>query len=148
MPRRFSSPTLAVSIAALFLAACGGGDGDDGGKREIEATIKGYLAAVADGDGRRACGYLTENAQLGIFEFRRVHVGPDHPGQACAAIVERNRRPPQTRGVEISGIEIDGDEAEASVSGTPVELRKTDGAWKINVFGLATDVRDRRATLQ
>jgi len=145
MPRRFPSLKVPLVAAAFILAACGGGDTDDGAEREIQAAIKGYLGAVADRDGQRACGYLTENAQLGIFEFRRVHVGPDHPDDACADIVERHRRPPRTRGVQITGIRIDGDDAEATVAGTPVELKKEDGAWKINVFGVATDVRERQA---
>ena len=69
--------------ATLFVGACGDDGTDDAADREIKATITGYLSAVANREGKRASGYLTENAQLGIFEFRRVHVGPDHPGEAC-----------------------------------------------------------------
>jgi hypothetical protein len=129
-------------LAALALAAPGCGGRDDG---EIRDALTGYLDAVADRDGSRACGYLTENAQLGIFEFKLVHIAPHHPAAACAAIVER-RAPSlaanSLRDVQIEQIEVDGDHATTQVGGHEAQLVKVDDEWKIDVFGLASDVAD------
>jgi hypothetical protein len=129
---------VAVIGAALALSGCGGND-----HGEIRAAIKGYLDAVAEGDGRRACTYLTENAQLGVFEFKFVHIAPDHPQEACAATVTRRaptERASRLRGAAVNDIAVDGDRAEAKVDGHGVQLVRVDGAWKLNVFGVATDV--------
>jgi len=54
MSPRVPSRPLALVLAALVIAGCGESDANDGAKREIEAAIRGYLAAVADRNGRRA----------------------------------------------------------------------------------------------
>lgn len=135
MRSRYTGVLVAI---ALGFSACGGGEND-----EIRSTVSGYLDAVAKRDGRRACSYLTENAQLGVFEFKLVHVAPDHPAEACAATVARQaakRRANRLRDAEVDEIMVDGDHATAKVDGHEIKLENVDGAWKIAVFGLASDI--------
>lgn len=131
---------LALALALAPLGACGG--------REDEAVgdaVRAYLAAVADRDGKRACGLLTRGAQLRTFRTRRAHAGADHPSQACAAVVasfgplygvER------VRGVAVSRIAVEGDRAKARADGFAVKLVKVDGEWKLARSGLAQDIGD------
>jgi hypothetical protein len=131
-----------LALALTALCACGGGEGDDG---EVGDAVRGYLSAVADGDERRACGFLTRDAQLRVFRTKRAHAGPDHPARACAAVVasfgplygaKRVGR------VAVSDIAVDGDRAQARADGLPVKLEKVEGDWKLAVPGLAQDVGD------
>ena len=133
---------LALALALASLGACGGGESDDD---KVGDTLRGYLAAVADRDGRRACGFLTREAQLRIFTTRRAHTGRDHPAESCASVVEsfgplygtgRIRR------VAVSGVAVADDRARARVDGFRVRLEKVRGDWKIAVAGLAQDVGD------
>lgn len=129
---------VAAFAAAFVVAGCGG---DDTGA--IERTVEAYLAAVAERDGAAACAELTENAQLGIFEFRRVHVGPDHPEKACARVVRRQRLAGDRDVLldpRVEDVEFDGDAATARVNGVEATLKRDDGEWKLDVFGLASDV--------
>lgn len=127
-----------ISSASLGLAACG----SDSAETEVESAVERYLEAVGDGEGEVACGLLTPEAQLGVFDFRLVHAGADHPDEACARIVERNRLRGETelRGVEVSSVEVDGKAATASVNGVEAELELVSGEWRIARFGLAESV--------
>ena len=107
--------------------------------------VRGYLGAVADRDGPRACRHLTRSAQLRTFRSRAAHAARDHPAQACATVVEsfgplygRAR----VKRVAVSEIAVDGDRAEARAGRFPVKLEKVDGKWKIAVSGLAQEVGD------
>lgn len=130
-----------LALALAPLGACGGGDDE-----AVGDAVRGYLAAVADRDGKRACTLLTRDAQLRTFRTRRAHAGTDHPAQACAAVVasfgplygvERVRR------VAVSGIAVEGDRAKARADGFEVELEKAEGEWKLARSGLAQDIGDR-----
>jgi len=141
---------LTASLALLLLTAgsCGGDETD-----EVKRTISGYLTSVADRNGRAACSHLTKNGQLGVLEFKRAHIGADHPAEACAAVVDRPARQlsaSRLRRPQIAKIEIDGDQASAKVDGFEVKLKREDADWRIDTFGLATDVggKEAPATLQ
>lgn len=133
-------PLIALS---LWLAACGMSAEDD-----VRDALRAYLSAVAAGDARAACGRLTENGQLGVFEFRKIHAGPDHPGEACAGIAAGTKLPgggaARLRAAEVGEVTVDGDSAGAVVDGVPVTLERVDGEWLIDVFGLASDVAGGR----
>jgi hypothetical protein len=114
------------SLAATVLTACGTDSAADD-PAAVEEVVEAYLAAVGDGRGRAACEHLTAEAQLGVFDFRLVHAGADHPDQACARIVERNRLRGERalKDVEVTDIEIDGEAATASADGVDVGLAES-----------------------
>ena len=127
-------------LALAPLGACGESEDE-----KVDDTVRGYLAAVADRDGRRACSFLTREAQLRTFTTRRAHAGRDHPAEACASVVAsfgplygtgRIRR------VEVSRIAVTGDRARARADGFRVRLEKVRGDWKIASAGLAQDIGD------
>jgi hypothetical protein len=124
--------------ASLAAPACGG----ESAETEVEDVLERYLEAVGNGDGEAACELLTPEAQLGVFDFRLVHEGADHPDQACARIVERNRLrgDEELESVDVSSVEVDGGVATASVSGVVAELELVADEWKIARFGLAESV--------
>ncbi len=133
-------PCVLFAVALASLAACGGGEEEDAGD-----VVRDYLAAVADRDGPRACRLLTRKAQLRVFRRRRAHAGRDHPGQACATVVE-SFGPLYGRGrlrrAEVSEVSVKGDRAEARADRFPVKLVKVKDEWKITVSGLAQNVGD------
>ena len=107
--------------------------------------MRGYLAAVADRDGRRACGFLTREAQLRTFTTRRAHAGRDHPAEACATVVASFAAlygPRRLRRVTLSRIAVADDRARARADGFRVRLEKVGDDWKIAVSGLAQDIGD------
>ena len=136
------APWVCLLLALAPLGACGDGESDD---EKVGDTVRGYLTAVADRDGRRACSFLTREAQLRTFTTRRAHAGRDHPAEACASVVAsfgplygtgRIRR------VEVSGIAVADDRARARADGFRVRLAKVRGDWKIAVSGLAQRIGD------
>lgn len=144
--RRAASTTLAIAACAA-LAGCGGdgrgGDGRGADERAVAEAVRGYLAAVAERDGARACAHLTRNAQLGVFEFRRVHAAPDHPDEACAEVVRETAArldEARLRDAAVEEVAVDGDRATARVAGAEALLRRVGGRWLIDAFGLAGDV--------
>ena len=130
-------------LALTSLGACGGGGESEDAK--IGETVRSYLAAVADRDGKRACGFLTRKAQLRTFRRRRAHAGSDHPAEACASVVADFAGlygPGRLRRVTVSRITVTGDRARARADDLPVRLAKVEGDWKIAISGLAQDVAD------
>ena len=69
----------AVTVVALALAACGGGDvrPDD----PVETVREFYRAALVDGDADRACDLLAARAERGLTT--------DRPAPPCDAAIER-----------------------------------------------------------
>ena len=141
-PRASGARWAWLALALATLGACGGGESEDG---KVRDAVRGYLSAVADRDGRRACRFLTREAQLRTFTTRRAHAGRDHPAQACAAVVA-SFGPLYGRGrlrrVTISRIAVTGDRARARADGFRVRLEKVRGDWKIAVSGLAQGIGD------
>jgi hypothetical protein len=136
-PRRIA--VLLVGLATLS-AGCGGDDRGD--EQAIKRVLTTYLSAVAAADGRQACARLTENAQLGVFEFKRAHAGTDHPAEACADTIRRHAPGGRARlrARHDVTVRVDGDRADATVDGYEVKLERHSGQWKIATFGLAGDV--------
>jgi hypothetical protein len=129
-------------LVLASLGGCGGGESED---EKVADAVHGYLAAVADRDGRRACRFLTREAQLRTFTRRRAHAGRDHPAQACAAVVGSFASlygPGRIRRVTVSRIAVAGDSARARADRFRVRLEKVQGDWKLAVSGLAQDIGD------
>lgn len=141
-PRASAARWAWLALVLASLGACGVGTGEDD---EVGDAVRGYLAAVADRDGRRACSFLTREAQLRTFRTRTAHAGPDHPAEACATVVA-SFAPLYGRGrirrATVSRITVTDDRASARADGFRVRLEKVRGEWKIAVSGLAQDIGD------
>jgi hypothetical protein len=53
--RKMKNLGLALVAAVAVLAGCGGGSDKD----KVQAVVKTYLGALADGDGQKACDQMT-----------------------------------------------------------------------------------------
>jgi outer membrane murein-binding lipoprotein Lpp len=106
-----------VMAAASIVSGCGNerSDGD-----QIRDTIRELGAAVADGDGRRACGRLTAKARQHV-----VRANPLVGAHSCAEVVdaaddvatEGQRR--QARSIAVERVEVRGNRARAYLRDSP-----------------------------
>src|SRR3712207_2897492 len=122
-----------AAAAALALAGCGGGDSSSE-KAEIERVVNDYFTAFATGDGAKACGQLTTDAQVELVEATRANDCPEALEVAAKQPdVERFRE--DLADAEVVEVDITGPKATATVRALGVEekvpLAKQDGAWKI-----------------
>lgn len=127
--RRNSFFPLMVALVAM-LVGCGETNRD-----EIESTLKGFDSALAEGDGRKACEFLSESARAEI----------ERRGD-CAKLAARlsrlgRRTAPEVKALgsgKVSNVTVEGTVATAQVhapGGYParsVELEETEGGWKIS----------------
>ncbi len=119
----------AACLAALaLLAGCGDED-------EITKVGRTYFAALADGDGPKACEQLTATARAGFAHS----VGAPSYGLSCEQFVEQKLYlfvgrdgKDAFRNTKLSPVEIDGDKATAGA----VHFRREDGKWRVEpAFG-------------
>ena len=121
---------LGVALAALVLAAGCGGDGDD--LQQAHDAVSDYVTAIAEGDGARACGRMTERTQEQFTE--------DEPqAGSCEEAVQRVRdqlsdedlAPLRDPRIEVT---LNRDKATASVQDGPSDLTviKVGGRWLID----------------
>jgi hypothetical protein len=136
-----------ATVSLIALAGCGGDDkdSDSGSDRgydpagEVRSVLNDYFAALADGDGEKACGFLSEDGRKKI----------EDAGQGeCAALVEtgveQTGKDPY-KDVKLSSIEVTDDTATThysiEVEGQTVEadqsLVKEDGEWKLEAADTA-----------
>jgi hypothetical protein len=121
---------VAVMAAGLALAVapgCGGSDEDD-----VKDVIKDYASGVAEGDGKKVCGTLSEDSKK---QF-------DQAGSKCEDAFKSfggfltDEQKDKLKDID-PDVEIDGDNATANVDelqgtgSTEVKLKKEDGDWKI-----------------
>jgi hypothetical protein len=121
---------LVVALAVLALAA---GCGSDGGGDIDQArdAVSDYFTAIAEGDGARACGRMTEQAQQqfadqggsGSCEEAVERLSEQLPDQDLAPL-----RDPQV------DVTLNRDKATASVEDGPSDITvvKVDGGWLID----------------
>ena len=128
-----------------LLAGCGGGGGSASDTDAVAQTLKSATSALASGDGGKACGYLTPDAQrqaqlqAGIAALGTTDC-PTMVNRATAFMSPLDRK--QIESLEPSNIAVNGDSASATVAtqvgGSPMSvdlnLQKVDGDWKISGF--------------
>jgi hypothetical protein len=134
------SRTLCV-IAVALLGGCGGG-GPKSDPEAIHDLLKGGAQAVAAGDGDKACGYLTPEAQQQVIQLAGGF-GPSDCASAvklaAATLAPLDRK--QVEDAEPQNIQVIGATATAEVvvpsstnQGQAVQLtlQKTTDGWRIS----------------
>ncbi len=124
----------AAVLAAVGLAACGGGQDPD---VAVRSTVTRYFAALGKGDPRRACAQLSEPSRerLAEFGYDVLSTGDRTCASAYRRLFEsvaapRLRRLARPRIVRVSRT---GDRASVQVDGigSAVELVKSGDGWRI-----------------
>jgi len=124
---------LLLAALPFALVACGGNEED----RAAE-PVKSYLAALADGDGERACDQLTGNAQRELIAGLAEGL-PEAGVMTCEEAVEKMSGivgPDEADLLSDAEVEVtlDGDRGKARpVEGTDtIDIVKSDGRWLID----------------
>jgi hypothetical protein len=135
-------------LAITLLAAGCGGSGPQTDADAITQLLKSAAKAAADGDGDKACGYLTADAQRQVV----LQTGAGVLGQSdCATAVKRAQfvltplDKQRIASLAPAGIQISGTSASATVAtgaGAPagqgisiqLQLQKQGSDWKISSF--------------
>jgi hypothetical protein len=132
----------------LAVAGCGGG----GPKSDAEAvaqTLKDVASAVSKGDGGKACGYLTADAQrqaalqAGVAQAFGDTDCPTLVSRATAFLSPLDRK--QIKSLEPANVQVNGTSASATLASSPVaaqgqpmsvqlNLQKVGQDWKISGF--------------
>lgn len=127
---------VAAGVAAVLAAggvSCGGSD-----EARIRSAIDDVQAAFEDGDLAGVCDSMTDAARMHVRSIGHKSKG------SCArslrtvyAAIAKERRRPRATEREVLAVEVDGDEASATVSfgggskGT-VPLAKEGDEWKVD----------------
>jgi hypothetical protein len=126
--------TLALALGSgALLLGCGTSDRD-----RAAGTVKTYLSALADGDGKRACDQLTGQAQRDLVAGLLEKV-PELAALSCPEAVRKIGAligPDEKATLTEAKIRVtlNGDRAQAIPAGgtDTVDLVKTDGGWLIS----------------
>jgi len=127
--RRGLIVVLAVAAATTGIGACGS---DDSGNDEatIKQVLTDYTAALAAGDGEKACGFVAEEGKKQLEQ-----VGGGDCVKAISALSQLIPAPEKAKltDLEIVSVRIDGDRATAEIRGAdrPAQLQKVDDNWLI-----------------
>ena len=142
--RQVGIPILVVAV----LAGCGGGGAPKSDADAVAQTLKDAAGAVADGDGDKACSYLTPDAQ----RQAQLQVGAGVLGNVdCPTLVKRATAfmapldKEQIKDLQPQNVQVNGDSASATLAtntGAPagqgisvqLNLQKVNGDWKISGF--------------
>jgi len=143
-------PIALLASIALALGGCGGDDDGGGGstagggeEEQVRGAVKGYLTAVAEGDGDAACDLLSAASRETV---ERLAEQVDAEGCVDAfenAIAQAEVDVEEARAsleeLEIADVEIDGDRATVSIRREGAEesgaLVREDGAWRVDIDG-------------
>ena len=120
----------AASIAALaLLASCGGGP-----ESEVKDAVKSYGKALAKGDGRTACGLVTDGFRDQIAEATGARSCEDAVEAQASQLTADQRDALNIN--SFNKITITRSGASAEVADMPVEvlLVETENGWKIDGF--------------
>jgi hypothetical protein len=139
--------TLPISLVlvVLVLGGCGGDDDKPSANRTIpldlpseagvSEAIRGYLTALNDGDGTRACRLLDDRGQAALIAF----LPSDQAAIHCEVAVRRVRRQIiPVRRFKIEQVSVSGRSATANVEATDppyssgVLLANQGDGWKIS----------------
>jgi hypothetical protein len=139
--------TLSLAIlatAALGVVGCGGDSGGDD-ESQVKDVVTSYANAIADRDGDKACGYMTEAAQKQV-EAAGKALGADGCGEVIEKVTEdaSDKEKDQLKDIEVTSVKIDGDRAVVQVkaageTGDPSNLVKEDGDWKIDADNASSE---------
>jgi uncharacterized protein YgiB involved in biofilm formation len=130
--RRRRALALLVAATSSAVVACGGSDSDT-----VKDTVRSYIQAVLDGDGRTACALLTSDASK-AFVDRVASTTNTHDCATAfgkeAATLSSNQKAVY-RSAVLQQVTVTGSDATAVVrfttTTTTIELRKVGGNWRI-----------------
>jgi hypothetical protein len=138
------SALAAVLITSVALLGCGGSGGGD--EQAVKTTVTQFMAALANGDGAKACSLATAQAQ------QRLTAQGAQAGTSCPAIISAisKRLPPQIKqGLQTAKVKkasVNGDTATVAdkdisssagnlgpfLGGGSTTLKKENGTWKLS----------------
>lgn len=127
--------TFLAVLAVVVLAGCGADGGESSDEDQVRQAASGFLDAVRDGDGARACDLLGEDAREKVERFaERFGRTLDSPTD-CARILELSQSQ-YPSSFTIVNVDIDGGRATASADGVDgsvdVPLVKDGDDWKVD----------------
>jgi ketosteroid isomerase-like protein len=126
--------TLAV-VAVLPLGACGGSDEDD-----VRSASEDFVSAFKDENWGEVCSLMTDKSKVQLERAGKA-IGADG---GCEDVWEKasklvdDRAKEQLEDFEIESVKVDGDRATvttAEAQGSPTQLRKEDGEWRVDFEG-------------
>jgi hypothetical protein len=141
-----------IAIAALVLAACGGGSNDDQpaagsvSKEEVRATIEGVLRAALNGDAAGFSSYLAASCQgkedltRGVGLLRSLLGGLGAEGEISVRVPDVEFDAADANHVTVTGLPglellVDDEAAEdgvaTGIANVSLKLVREGGAWKI-----------------
>ena len=147
-PRLLQGRIVSIAALALLLAGCGGGGAPKSDADAVTQTLKDAAKAVADGDGDKACGYLTPDAQRQAI----LQVGAGVLGDTdCPTAVKRATaflsplEKKQITSLQPANLQLNGTSGSATMAsqaGTPqgqgmsiqLNLQKVGNHWKVSGF--------------
>jgi hypothetical protein len=126
----------AVLVLVVLAAGCGNSGGDD--IEQARDTVRDYVMGIAEGDGERACGRMSEAAQEQLAA-RVAEEDPQSGIDTCEEAVERlgaqldaeDLAPLRDPQIDVT---LNRDKATASVADGPsdVTVIKVGGEWLID----------------
>ena len=129
------NPRAAALIAAALVALPGCGESEED---KVADTIQSYLKAFTEGDGEKACGFLSEDTRRAFV----AQVGTLLRTNDCGRALEQVRKGVRRQALDalkearVSNVKVDGERATATVEArgrsSRTELAKTEGDWKIS----------------
>ena len=140
------SRTVCLLLVVLF-TGCGGGGAPKSDADAAGQVLTDAAKALADGDGDKACGYLTPDAQ----RQAQLQFGAGALGQVdCPTLVERGTAflSPLDRkridALQPANVNVNGGSASATLAGggtsVQLNLQKVGEDWKISGFANAVGV--------
>ena len=139
---------MAALLATVLVAGCGGGAAPKTDADAVAQVLKDAAKAAADGDGDKACGYLTPDAQRqAVLEVAGGQLGDTDCSQAVsrAQLILSPLEKKQLGSLEPSNVQVNGAVASATMgtsAGTAggqtmsvqLNLQKVGQDWKISGF--------------
>jgi ketosteroid isomerase-like protein len=130
--RKHLLATTAVALV-LSLAACGGGSDED----DVRSASEDFVSAFKDENWEEVCSLMTEKSRA---QLEQAGEALDAKG-GCADVWEKAKEflPPETEkqldNFEVDTVKVTGDKATVTTTdakGSPTQLLKEDGEWRIN----------------
>ena len=127
--------TLAAGCAAAALAIAGCGKSDED---KVKDTVSSYISALADGDGDKACGLVSNAAGDQIKKQSKA--------KDCASAIESFTKSDDGAAVKkafkeakVEKVEVKGEKATATIrveqQTAPLPLEKSGDDWKLSSVG-------------